>query len=145
LALAIGPHYWYYHLMTKRSTKKTVVPKKRRGRLFTGVDNRDPVTAIRLSPEFRASIDAWAAQQDDKPPRSEAIRRLVERGLAPAMGLPAELLQIIDAWAASKKLTRSEAIRALIDEGIVATVPHLKFMPAETMTASRGKSHGRRS
>jgi hypothetical protein len=27
-------------------------------------------------------IDAWAARQDDKPPRSEAIRRLVERGLA---------------------------------------------------------------
>src|SRR5712671_94796 len=82
LALAIGLHCWYYHSMANRSTEKTVVPKKKRGRPFTGVDNRDPVTAIRLSPEFRARIDAWAARQDDKPERSEAIRRLVERGLA---------------------------------------------------------------
>jgi hypothetical protein len=56
-----------------------VLHKKKRGRPATG---RDPVTAIRLSPEFRASIDAWAARQEDNPPRSEAIRRLVERGLA---------------------------------------------------------------
>jgi hypothetical protein len=27
-------------------------------------------------------IDQWAAHQDDKPSRSEAVRRLVERGLA---------------------------------------------------------------
>jgi len=27
-------------------------------------------------------IDAWAAKQDDKPKRPDAIRRLVERGLA---------------------------------------------------------------
>jgi hypothetical protein len=26
-------------------------------------------------------IEDWAARQDDKPERSEAIRRLVERGL----------------------------------------------------------------
>ena len=42
---------------------------------------RAPVTAIRLSEEFRAAVDKWAAKQDDKPPRSEAIRRLVELGL----------------------------------------------------------------
>jgi len=60
-----------------------VVPKKR-GRPFTGVDNRDPVTAIRLSPDLRAAIDAWAARQDDKPPRSEAIRRMIEQALAAA-------------------------------------------------------------
>jgi hypothetical protein len=28
-----------------------------------------------------ARLDAWAARQDDKPGRSEAIRRLVEIGL----------------------------------------------------------------
>jgi hypothetical protein len=55
-----------------------VVPKKRRGRPATG---RDPVTAIRLSDELRANVDAWAATQDDEPGRSEAIRRLVELGL----------------------------------------------------------------
>jgi hypothetical protein len=49
-----------------------VVPKKK-------IDRRDPVTAIRLSLELRAAIDAWAAMQDDQPPRSEAIRRMVEQ------------------------------------------------------------------
>lgn len=55
-----------------------VVPKKRRGRPATG---KDPVTAIRLSPEIRQAVDAWATKQKDAPSRSEAIRRLVELGL----------------------------------------------------------------
>jgi Arc/MetJ-type ribon-helix-helix transcriptional regulator len=55
-----------------------VLPKKGRGRPATG---RDPVTAIRLSAELRATVDKWAAKQDDIPGRSEAIRRLVELGL----------------------------------------------------------------
>jgi Ribbon-helix-helix protein, copG family len=67
-----------YYLNMPKSIK--VVPKKR-GRPATG---RDPVTAIRLSPELRAAIDAWAARQDDKPPRSEAIRRMIEQALAAA-------------------------------------------------------------
>ena len=58
---------------------RMVLPKPNKGgRPATG---RDPVTAIRLSEEFRAAVDKWAAKQDDKPPRSEAIRRLVELGL----------------------------------------------------------------
>jgi hypothetical protein len=40
-----------------------------------------PVSAVRLPPEISASVDAWAAIQDDEPGRSEAIRRLVELGL----------------------------------------------------------------
>jgi hypothetical protein len=63
-----------------------VLQKKRtqekRGRPVTRAGDYDKVTAIRLSPEFRAQIDAWAARQDDKPERSEAIRRLVQRALA---------------------------------------------------------------
>jgi hypothetical protein len=55
-----------------------VIPKKGRGRPATG---RNPVTAIRLSPELRATVDKWASRQDDAPGRSEAIRRLVELGL----------------------------------------------------------------
>jgi metal-responsive CopG/Arc/MetJ family transcriptional regulator len=31
---------------------------------------------------MRETVDAWAARQADKPSRSEAIRRLVEIGLA---------------------------------------------------------------
>jgi hypothetical protein len=56
-----------------------VLPKPNKGgRPATG---RDPVTAIRLSAEFRVAVDKWAAKQDDKPARSEAIRRLVGLGL----------------------------------------------------------------
>jgi hypothetical protein len=40
-----------------------------------------PVSAVRLSPLTSAAVDAWAAKQSDEPGRSEAIRRLVERGL----------------------------------------------------------------
>jgi hypothetical protein len=36
---------------------------------------------MRLSDEFIANVDAWAAAQKDQPGRSEAIRRLVEIGL----------------------------------------------------------------
>jgi hypothetical protein len=64
-------------LQKKRSQEK-------RGRPITRAGAYDQVTAIRLSPEFRALIDAWAARQDDNPPRSEAIRRLVEQALAGA-------------------------------------------------------------
>src|SRR3569623_1022197 len=42
---------------------------------------RDPVTAIRLSPEMRETDDQWAARQPDMPLRAEAIRRLVDLGL----------------------------------------------------------------
>ena len=53
--------------------RKSIVRKKR-GRRSTG-------TTIRLSSELRASVDAWAAKQNDKPARPEAILRLVELGL----------------------------------------------------------------
>ena len=48
------------------------------GRPATG---SDPSRTFRLSDEFMATLDAWAARQDDAPTRSEAIRRLVEIGL----------------------------------------------------------------
>jgi hypothetical protein len=48
------------------------------GRKATGTD---PARTIRLSDEFIATVDAWAAGQDHQPSRSEAIRRLVELGL----------------------------------------------------------------
>ena len=64
---------------------KKVIPKKvggkrpGAGRPATG---KDPVRTMRLSDEFMAKVDAWAAVQPDKPVRSESIRRLVEIGLA---------------------------------------------------------------
>ena len=81
VVLALGLLFWYYIIMSK-SIK--VLPKKR-GRPATG---RDPVSAIRLSPELRASIDTWARRQSDLPSRSEAIRRLVELGLEAKSTLP---------------------------------------------------------
>ena len=38
-------------------------------------------STIRLSDQFIARVDAWAAQQSEEIGRSEAIRRLVELGL----------------------------------------------------------------
>lgn len=56
----------------------TVLHKKGRGRPATG---RDPVTALRLPAALTKSVEAWASQQENKPNRSEALRRLVELGL----------------------------------------------------------------
>ena len=61
------------------------IVKKKRGRPATG---RDPVTAIRLPEDLRVRVEAWAARLSDTPSRSEAIRRLVEMGLARARPKP---------------------------------------------------------
>ena len=42
---------------------------------------RAPIGAL-LPPELLARVDRWAASQQDDPSRPEAIRRLVELGLA---------------------------------------------------------------
>jgi hypothetical protein len=60
----------------KASTKKAIL--KKRGRPATG---NAPSRTFRLTDEFMANLDAWAAKQADSPGRSEAIRRLVEIGL----------------------------------------------------------------
>jgi hypothetical protein len=64
----------------------SVLQKKRgRGRPATG---QDPTMSIRLSDKIKAEIDEWASRQDDKPPRSIAIRHLVEIALASAKKSP---------------------------------------------------------
>jgi hypothetical protein len=52
--------------------------KKSRGRPATG---HDPSVSTRFPNDVMTEIVAWAAKQQDNPPRSEAIRRLVELGL----------------------------------------------------------------
>jgi hypothetical protein len=60
----------------KASTRdNTKTPKKRPSQ--TG-----ELVGIRLQPEPLATIDAWRRKQDDLPSRAEAIRRLIELGLA---------------------------------------------------------------
>jgi transcriptional regulator with XRE-family HTH domain len=53
--------------------------RKKPGRPATG---QDPVMTLRFPPALRSEVEAWARQLDDKPKRSEAIRRLVEIALA---------------------------------------------------------------
>jgi metal-responsive CopG/Arc/MetJ family transcriptional regulator len=55
----------------------SVVRKKGRGRPATG---QDPVTAIRLSPDLTARIDAFV-KANGIDSRSEAMRHLLELGL----------------------------------------------------------------
>jgi hypothetical protein len=52
--------------------------KKRRGRPATGIT---PMVGVRLEPDFRTEIEAWAATQDDTPVLAEAIRRLIRHAL----------------------------------------------------------------
>jgi len=52
--------------------------KKRRGRPATGLGT---LIGARWHDDDLTAIDAWRAQQDDKPDRAEAVRRLVRLGL----------------------------------------------------------------
>ena len=54
--------------------------KRPRGCPRTGIGR---VLSLRLYPELEAALMAWVERQPDpKPSRSEALRRLVEKGLA---------------------------------------------------------------
>lgn len=66
-------------------TKSITVKPKKRGRPATG---KDPLMGFRAAPVMRASVVKWAENQPDKPSLSEAIRRLVEMGLASAAEQP---------------------------------------------------------
>jgi len=61
--------------MAQKSTK--VIPKQRgpRGK------GKDPLIALRMPPEERQAVEAWAAKQEDKPTLSIAIRRLLANAL----------------------------------------------------------------
>src|SRR5262245_15078148 len=87
------------------------LPKKR-GRPASG---KDPVTAIRLAEEMRTRLDDWCRKQDDLPSRSEAIRRLVELGLAASAP---RRLHNHEAHARSSKLAHDT-----IDQHIDKTAP----------------------
>ena len=59
--------------------KARTVKQKVMGRPRTGIT---PLMGFRADPVIRASIVRWAEKQPDMPTLSEAIRRLVEIGLA---------------------------------------------------------------
>jgi hypothetical protein len=53
--------------------------KRKRGRPVT--TGTTPLTSIRIAPPM-LQIDTWAKRQPDKPPKAEAIRRLLAQALA---------------------------------------------------------------
>jgi len=59
--------------------KSIKVQPKKRGRPATG---KDPLIGARFPPPLIEAIDAWGAASEQPMTRSEAIRRLVEMGLA---------------------------------------------------------------
>ena len=62
--------------MARRSV--TIRKKKRRA----PAAGEGPLIGLRLEPGALARVDRWAASQKDHPSRPEAVRRLVELGLA---------------------------------------------------------------
>jgi hypothetical protein len=54
-------------------------PKRKQGRPAGRIQNTQ--LQMRASPEFIRAIDEWREEQPDQPPRSVAVRRLIERGL----------------------------------------------------------------
>jgi hypothetical protein len=58
-------------------SKSIKVPPKKRGRPATG---RDPFLTARVPPDAIKAIETWARSNDIS--RSEAVRRLLEAGLA---------------------------------------------------------------
>jgi hypothetical protein len=64
--------------MAKRATEKTAIPKKR-GRPFTGEDNRDPVFSFRMPPQIRERAEAMAKK--DGVALSKAILHVLEKYL----------------------------------------------------------------
>ncbi len=77
--LAFVPYFWYHEQMSKliRGTKNK---QKKVGRPVT--TGKGMQIGMRWHKPLLGTIDRWAAGQDDKPGRPEAIRRLVQLGLA---------------------------------------------------------------
>jgi hypothetical protein len=65
--------------------RRTVITKKRRGPLPTG---KGMLIGVRLHSPQVIALKTWIAEQDDNPSRPEAIRRLVELGIASARPTP---------------------------------------------------------
>ena len=73
--LPLGSLLCYPELMAKSIR---VIPKKRGRPVTTG---KGTLIGVRLQKDQLKGLDAWIAQQDNRPSRPEAIRRFVEAGL----------------------------------------------------------------
>ena len=61
------------------------MPKKAKRGRPRGV-KQDAIFQMRASKQFLRAVDEWRRKQTDLPPRSEAIRRLVEQAIGKAKG-----------------------------------------------------------
>lgn len=96
--------------------RKPITVKPKRGRPPTG--GRDPFVGIRLPQELIGTIDDWGLANKTKS-RSEAVRRLVELGLAAgAKSLPSQRLQV--ARGNRAKELASKAIDSVSDDRATA-------------------------
>src|SRR4051812_38761838 len=79
--------------------------RRKPGRPPTGIGK--PI-GLRLQPETERKLDQWITQQDDpKPSRPEAIRRLIERATEPGkscLHLRSETIQAFKKWATRQNL-----------------------------------------
>jgi hypothetical protein len=72
----IGPAFsCYLAHMAKATRVNTKTPKKR-------PDKVGDLVGVRVQDDLAKAIDDWRRKQEDLPGRPEAIRRLVEAGLA---------------------------------------------------------------
>jgi hypothetical protein len=84
-------HFYDKHKLMKRSIS---AKQKKRGRPATGIT---PMIGIRLSADKRKAVEAWAKTALHKPSLSEAVRRLVELGLASAHRSAARMKKAMEA------------------------------------------------
>jgi hypothetical protein len=70
-----GPTILCYHERMRTSTRDNMKTRKRPAQ--TG-----ELVGVRFQPDPLAALDEWRRRQADLPSRAEAIRRLVELGLA---------------------------------------------------------------
>jgi hypothetical protein len=94
--------------------KSMRVKQKVMGRPRTGIT---PLMGFRADPIIRASIVRWAENQPDNPSLSEAIRRLVELGLA---GAPRDPVRRSERSTAKAKELAGKAIDRLVDKAAPA-------------------------
>jgi hypothetical protein len=83
------------HACPFKQALSPVRPNMHRSRTVAGklpsqprATGRDGPEVIRLTDELLEKVDAWAYCQDNKPDRSEAIRRLLEIALANSVAQP---------------------------------------------------------
>jgi hypothetical protein len=89
--------------------RQTVVPKKVKKKRGPPPTGKGTQIGTRWHAPLLQAIDTWAERQEDKPDRSESIRRLVQRGLA-SEGIDVPISAAADSVHTSKPATAAKAL-----------------------------------